>query len=440
MKNKSSQNLYVYMNGILIGTLLREPSNQLVFTYDENWLTHENTRPISLSMPLTEIPYRGENVYNYFDNLLPDSTLIRKRIQTRFNSPTDQCFDLLSMIGTDCVGALQLLTQNKNTNIKTIKADSLSDNQIATLLKHYQTAPLGMDKAFDFRISIAGAQEKTALLWHKEKWHLPKESTPTSHIIKLPIGYLTHSALDLSDSVENEWLCLKILAAYNLPTANANMINFADVKTLAVERFDREWSDNKWLIRLPQEDFCQALSQPSALKYESDGGPGIKDIMQVLIGSQNATIDRKNFMKSVFLFWVLGAIDGHAKNFSISLESQGRYKLTPLYDVISGYPLVAKQQIDRNRFKMAMSLKGNNVHYAWNKRKLRHWFSTAERCQFPIETMREIIDEVCDNMENVIQEVTNILPKNFPASISNSIFGGMREIKNQCARQLPKSK
>ncbi len=161
-RKRQYQDLYVYMNGIHVGVLTREASGHLKFTYDINWLNWEQTRPISLSMPLTEIPYKGNIVENYFDNLLPDNENIRKRIQARFSAPSEKSFDLLSYIGADCVGALQLLTQEKVTNIKKIKATSINNHEIATLLNHYKTAPLGMDRNSDFRITIAGAQEKNA--------------------------------------------------------------------------------------------------------------------------------------------------------------------------------------------------------------------------------------------------------------------------------------
>lgn len=431
-RKKQYQNLYVYMNGIHVGTLIRESSGSLVFTYDRDWLTWENTRPISLSMPLTEIPYKGRVVDCYFDNLLPDSDLIRKRIQARFSVPSDNCFDLLSQIGADCIGALQLLTQSKMTSIKKIRANPISDNDIAKILKHYQTAPLGMDRETDFRISIAGAQEKTALLWHQEQWCLPQGTTPTSHIIKLPIGQIKHAGIDLSESVENEWLCLKILSAYNLPVNQARIVNFDDVKTLVVERFDRRWAKNdKWLMRLPQEDLCQALGVPPGLKYESDGGPDIQAIMKILLGSKEAMNDREKFMKTVFLFWVMGAIDGHAKNFSISIEPQGRYQMTPLYDVISAYPLTAKRQLELQKLKMAMSLKGKKRHYLWNNIQARHWLDMATQCQFPSTVMQSIMEDVLDNMDDVINQVAALLPKNFPQQISEPIFSGMRQVKDR---------
>ncbi len=429
-RRKPFQDLYVYMNGIPVGKLMRESTGNLVFSYDHHWLDLKNTRPISLSMPLTERPYKGYLVDSYFDNLLPDSEVIRKRIQTRFNIPSNHCFDLLSWIGADCIGAIQLLTQDKISNIQKVQATPIKNADIAKLLKNYQTAPLGMDRTLDFRISMAGAQEKTALLWYQKQWCLPQSSTPTSHIIKLPIGQIKHAGIDLSESVENEWLCLKILAAYDLSVNEASIECFEDVKTLVVERFDRYWSEgDQWLIRLPQEDFCQALGVSSGLKYESDGGPGIQSIMDMLLGSKEAVHDRKKFMKSVFLFWVLGAIDGHAKNFSISIEAEGRYRLTPLYDVLSAYPLLAKRQLESQNLKMAMSLKSKSRHYLWEKILLRHWLTMASHCQFSSAEMQVIMDDAFDNMETVIHQVTALLPKNFPQVISDAIFAGMRRVK-----------
>jgi serine/threonine-protein kinase HipA len=431
-RKRQYQDLYVYMNAIRVGVLAREASGLLVFQYDQGWMHDESARPLSISMPLTEVPYKGQIVENYFDNLLPDSDVIRQRIQTRFNAQSSHCFDLLSSIGSDCVGAIQLLSQSEASDVKKIQAVTVTDSEIASLLKNYRTAPLGMESDSDFRISIAGAQEKTALLWHQNKWHLPHYMTPTSHIIKLPIGVIKHTGMDLSDSVENEWLCLKILAAYGLPVNDARMFAFADMKALVVERFDRRWSeDGSWLLRLPQEDMCQALGRPSALKYESDGGPGISDVMNVLLGSESATQDRDLFMRTVFLFWVLGAIDGHAKNFSISIGPQGRYKLTPIYDVMSAYPLVDAQQLPVHRVKMAMSLKGKNRHYEWKTIQLRHWLAMANKCQFSEEAMQSIIDKVFDRMESVIEQVSSAVPANFPQKIAVSIFSGMRKLRDK---------
>ena len=228
-----------------------------------------------------------------------------------------------------------------------------------------------------------------------DKWHRPRGVTPTSHICKLPIGRIVHSGMDLTDSVENEWLCHLILQAYGIPVAETAIANFEEVKVLVVKRFDRRWSDDhSWLIRLPQEDICQALNIPPALKYESDGGPGIERIMTLILGSADALSDRRLFLKIQVLFWLLGAIDGHGKNFSIFLLPGGSYRLTPAYDIMSAYPLLTKRQLDPQKLKMAMAVKGKSSHYHWDKILYRHWLATAQACRFPTDEMDKIIKEL----------------------------------------------
>jgi serine/threonine-protein kinase HipA len=335
-RKRRTADLYLFMNGQKVGTLTRTSTGVLEFSYCDAWLQSEHCRPLSLSMPLAKHTYAGERVENFFDNLLPDSQAIRNRIQTRFAAATSKSFDLLWQIGRDCVGALQLTPEDVAPDVHKILSMPLTDGQIADRLHGYRTMPLGMKVDEDFRLSIAGAQEKTALLKLERQWHLPLGATPTSHIFKLPIGQIEHSGMDLSDSVENEWLCHLILKAFGIPVAHAEIAVFDEVKALVIERFDRRWAkDHSWLMRLPQEDMCQALNVPSALKYESDGGPGLVEIMELLFGSASSLADRRIFMRQNLLFWLLAAIDGHAKNFSIYLLSGGSFQLTPAYDVMS---------------------------------------------------------------------------------------------------------
>jgi serine/threonine-protein kinase HipA len=420
------------MNGEKVGLLSRLSSGKLEFRYEAGWLRSRSGRPLSLSMPMAEQIYSGDIVENYFDNLLPDSQPIRNRIQKRFGARSNRGFDLLWHIGRDCVGAIQLFPEDIPVDVHKIESEPLSDADIAATLQGYRTMPLGMGQGKEFRISLAGAQEKTAFLRCNNEWHRPLGTTPTSHIFKLPIGRIEHSNLDLSDSVENEWLCHAVLKAYGLPVAHTEMMSFAGVKALVVERFDRRWAEDRtWLIRLPQEDMCQALGISPALKYESDGGPGIAQIMEFLLGSSNGLADRKTFMTQVFLFWVMGAIDGHAKNFSISLRPGGAFQLTPAYDVISVYPLVRKGQYEQKKVSMAMSLKGKRRHYLWEEMFHRHWISTAKRCNFPEDEMAQIIERVQAELDRVIAQVEGELPKQFPDDVATPIFEGMKRARER---------
>ncbi|MDF1764508.1 MAG: type II toxin-antitoxin system HipA family toxin [Oleibacter sp.] len=435
MKTKDKY-LQILMNGYTVGKLTKHNHGGLSFCYDNNWLQLQGARPISLSLPLIDINYSGDLVSNFFDNLLPDNSQMRARIQTMFQTNTDQPFDLLASIGKDCVGAIQLCSESSNFT-KNITARPLSTKQIADILKDYINSPLGIvDRNSDFRISIAGAQEKTAFLLNNKKWQLPIGSTPTSHIFKLPIGFIEHQQLDLRDSCENEWLCAEIAKAYGFEVANTYINQFQSAKTLIVERFDRRWSEDKtWLMRLPQEDLCQALGVPSNLKYESDGGPSIIDIMRLLLGSTHSKQDRITFFRTQILFFLLGAIDGHAKNFSIFIEPLGAYRLTPLYDIMSAHPLTASKQLQVKKIKMAMALHGKNKHYHWHKIQRRHFISTATLANFDRQLAESLLDDMLGKVDTIISHVTALLPTKFPQSISAPIFKGMHTAKNKLKKQ-----
>lgn len=427
--------LHVFMNAEKVGVLARAASGHLEFTYDKDWLQSKSARPLSLSMPLRDPAYSGAVVENFFDNLLPDSDRIRQRIQTRVGAQSDRGFDLLWHIGRDCVGAIQLSPGEIAADVKKIEAKPLDEKQIGDILQNYRAMPLGMSEDEDFRISIAGAQEKTALLWHEGRWNRPLGTTPTSHIFKLPIGYIEQFQFDLSDSVENEWLCHLIFKAYEIPVAEAEIHTFNGAKSLVVERFDRRWAtDGSWLVRLPQEDMCQALNISPAQKYENQGGPGITKIMELLLGSVNGLQDRQTFMKTQFLFWLLAAIDGHGKNFSLFLLPGSDYKLTPGYDIISAHPLVAKNQAAQRRMKMAMALKGKSRHYHWERILHRHWLTTAENSHFPKAEMASIIDEMLEKIDDVIDQTSGQLPHKFPAIVAEPIFAGMKTAREMIAQ------
>lgn len=422
------------MNGVLVGCLSLR-SGRLSFKYAQSWLQHPKARPISLSIPLQTEELKNDSVHAYFDNLLPDNLQVRKAIVDSFGAASSKPFDILRVIGADCVGALsfteELLETDKNLSFK-INPENLievGDAEIADILKQTRLGHvLGMRQEDDFRFSLAGAQDKTALTYWKEKWHKPIGATPTTHILKLPIQNNQQLGLDLSSSVENEWFCLRFMKHLGFDVANASIATFIDQNALVVERFDRKVSHDS-IIRLPQEDMCQALGVVSGSKYQEHGGPGIQEIMALLKTSDLALRDQYLFMKAQVVFWLLAAIDGHAKNFSIFLRAQG-YSLTPFYDVMSVYPYFGQGQgvsnisMQKQKIKMAMAVYGKNKHYKWYGILKRHWFSMAEKVKFPQEEMLQIIEELVESVPTAIEKTLKDLPKGFPSSVSKTIAEG----------------
>jgi serine/threonine-protein kinase HipA len=402
--------------------------------YDRAWVESPQARPLSLSLPinLDGAPIRGERVGFYFDNLLPDSDAIRARAQSRFKTRSREAFDLLEAMGRDCVGAVQLLPEDATPeDVFAIDAEPLDDGQIERRLVDSLTsggASPALESDDDFRISIAGAQEKTAFTLHAGRWCRPHGATPTTHIFKLPLGMVGHRQLDLRSSLENEWLCTKILAQYGLPVAKSELLSFGAAKTLVVERFDRQLDATKrYWLRLPQEDFCQATATPPSSKYESDGGPGLTEIAAVLRGSERRDQDIATLLEAALLFLMLAAIDGHAKNFSIHLLPSSRYHLTPLYDVLSAWPIVGTghDQLHPNKLKLAMALRGKSKHYHLRQIQRRHFNATARACGFGTD-MEPIIGKVIEATPGVIDVVGSELPAGFPTNLFDAITGRLK--------------
>lgn len=412
--------LNVFLNARLAGVLRREPSGAIDFRYDPQWLSWESTFPISLSLPLREDRYIGAPVIAVFDNLLPDSDAIRRRVAERVGAKGTDAYSMLAALGHDCVGALQFLPQGTDPGpAGKVEGKPISKSEVAAIIQNLATAPLGMGEDGDFRISIAGAQEKTALLRHDGKWYKPTGTAATTHILKPQIGRLPNG-IDLSNSVDNEYFCLKLLAALGVPVANAEIADFGERRTLIVERFDRHWTNDKRLLRLPQEDCCQALSVSPTRKYQSDGGPGMKDILELLKGSDAPNEDSATFLRASIVFWLIGATDGHAKNFSVFLSPGGRFRLTPLYDVLSSQPSLDAKQIQRKAFKLAMSV-GKNRHYAMNEILPSHFIQTAEISGVGASVVHAIFKDLVENFEPAFSKVQKALPKGFPEELTNSI-------------------
>jgi serine/threonine-protein kinase HipA len=408
------------------------------FEYDATWLESEEGRPLSLSLPFTldRGPIKGRPVECYFDNLLPDTDLIRKRIQDRFRTDSRDAFDLLAAIGRDCVGAVQLLPSGEHPgDVRTIDAAPLSEAEIEQALIR-TAAPVSfaaLPADDDLRISIAGAQEKTAFLRHDGKWCRPRGATPTTHIFKLPLGLVGGMQADMRTSVENEWLCARILRAYGLPIANCEIGRFGSQKVLVVERFDRQLhSSRTYWLRLVQEDFCQATATPSSMKYESDRGPGLLDIARILRGSVNRDADLACLLRAQLLFWMLAATDGHAKNFSIRILGQGRFRLTPLYDVLSIWPIMGDgpNQISWHDAKLAMAVRGKSKHYRLKNIQRRHFNATAAQCGVG-ETAESLIADILAATPAVVSSVQKDLPGEFPQRVLDAILQGLMKSAQQ---------
>jgi serine/threonine-protein kinase HipA len=420
-RKRQGRVLDVYVGSSKVGQYSRTPGGATSFRYAPDWLASESAFPISLSMPLSDRIWSGESATSYFDGLLPDDRTVREKIATREHAESAGIFDLLAVIGRDCVGALRFVPEGLDPGAPTrMEYRPVTDEAIAARLAALGTNPLGLyAEEDDFRISIAGVQEKTAFLRIDNQWQLPLGPTPTSHIFK-PAMKKGPNGADFSDTPWNEWLCLVLCRALGLETANAEVQRYDGKPVIVVERFDRTWKEGV-LYRLPQEDICQALGVPPLRKYQRDGGPGIVEVMEFLNGAVAPHEDRLTFMKAQIVFWLLAAIDGHAKNFSIFL-TPGGYRLTPLYDVMSAAPY---PEFPLQKVKLAMAL-GDKGYYRLSQIQFRDFYQTGQKAGLHEQDMESIFSDLTSRMEEAIAEAAALVADaGMPETTAGPILGGV---------------
>jgi serine/threonine-protein kinase HipA len=423
--------LFLWQNGALVGEWQHSPHNADRFRYASSWIESPAARTLSASFPWSSSAREwitGPVVGSWFENLLPDSPLVRDQIARRFGvRPT--AFELLNEIGRDCVGAVQLLTDGEQpSDVRSIQCQALTEQQVAEEIQRASHPSTNLpDSESPFRISLAGAQEKTALLLHRNQWCRPIGSTPTTHILKLPLNQV--GDVPMPHSLENEWFCGKLLSECELPVAQSEILHFGEWSCLAVQRFDRRLApDQKWWMRLPQEDLCQAFGIPSRNKYENDGGPGISNCVEFLRGGSTNPLDAINFLRAQVLFWILQAPDGHGKNFSIQHQAGGGFRLTPIYDVLSAYPISGhgRNRLPAQQIKMAMAVTGKNRHYRWKDIQPRHWLEHGLSMGMQTE-LENLLHAIPDQVDQALANVQPNLPSTFPSEVLGPIVEGVEK-------------
>jgi serine/threonine-protein kinase HipA len=240
------------LNGARVGRWVIAASGEVELHYDPNWIASPTAHPLSLSLPLSPdgAPLKGEPVERYFDNLLPDNAETRRRLHIKCETDSTSTFDLLEAIGRDCIGAVQILPEeDAPSSAQNIEVEALNEAEVERQLLAAISPVSTLQSEEQLRVALAGAQEKTALTWHQNTWCRPRGQAPTTHIFKFPMGVVGGRRLDMSTSLENEWLCSRLLAEYGVPIAPCEILQFGETRALVVTRFDRVLPDKKYWLQ-----------------------------------------------------------------------------------------------------------------------------------------------------------------------------------------------
>ncbi|EPB3409321.1 HipA domain-containing protein [Vibrio cholerae] len=422
-------------NNMLVGQFVQRSKNNLSFSYSEQWLAYHSSFPISLSLPLRAGENSSFNVLNFMNNLLPDLMEERLSLAHSMGVQSNDAFTLLSKLGHDCTGGISFTgSENLPDMGWEYRELSISDlNELVTLRKSF------LPCFGDYRPCVSGTQRKTTLMKTNGKWYVPQGTSFSSHIVKYPMDVITqsNSVLDMSSSVENEFICNQIAKELGFNVPNLEIITAeSGAKALAVKRFDRCFGDGV-VTRRHQEDFCQIFGVPEHQKYQSENNLGVSKIVDVLSLSAERKANNHDFFKFMVLQCLLGAADGHLKNFSVHIAPGGHYKLAPFYDLLSAYPAVGATGLNKRKLKLAMGLKASRGYkYPINKICLRHIEQTANQFGIGNTNCHEIVSAFLAKFSSALSSVDNRFPEKEFSLVKDAIFQHAIEIVDRLNRSI----
>jgi serine/threonine-protein kinase HipA len=392
--------LIALLDGREVGTVHYKDS-RLSFTYNDTWRNDPNAYPLSLSMPLGSARPGHARIEAFLWGLLPDNDRVLQNWGKRFQVSPKNVFRLISHVGEDCAGAVQFLSPERRETLIAEPAAReiqwLTEEDVAERLRTLRADHSAWRVASDTgQFSLAGAQPKTALLFERKRWGVPSGRIPTTHILKPPTG-------EWDGHAENEHFSLQLARSLSLIVPNSNVLRLQDEIAIVVERYDRARVGSRW-VRIHQEDMCQAFGLHPARKYESDGGPGVQSIVELLREqSSSPEEDVQSFLDAIAFNWLIAGTDAHAKNFSLLLGQNGVVRLAPLYDLASILPYL---NVNLSKVKLAMKIGGE---YRLRNIGLRHWQRLATELRLDdaklIDRIRAMAQAVPDQAAAVRKQI-----------------------------------
>lgn len=389
------EELAVLLNGERMGSLLRDDRNRLRFTYSDLWLSREAPVPLSLSMPVLPEAYTGRDLENWLWGLLPDNPDVLRRMAAQVHVSARNVFSLLAELGEDVAGAVQFVKPDRLQDaISGGSVRWLSEAELDARFEALHADAANTRRTDDpGRFSLAGAQAKIALLEQNGRWGVPSGRIPTNRIVKLASGM--HEGL-----IENEHFCIRLLNAIGLNAIESRVMTRAGVTAIVVDRYDRVEDDNGELLRVHQEDMCQANGVHPQQRYQNEGGPGVTDVLETLNASSEPVEDREAFVRMQVANFLLGGTDAHAKNFSILLGKNRAVRLAPFYDVASILPYQ-----DYRACNLAMKIGSS---YSFEYTLPRHWETLGGKIgnrRLPLVILEEYALQIRDALPRIAADV-----------------------------------
>lgn len=391
-----ARELDVWLFAHHVGTLSLV-EGRLNFSYDLTWLAQPYAMALSTSLPLQTEAFDDHKSRPFFAGLLPEGQM-RRLIAQQFQISGQNDFALLGSIGGECAGAVTFLESTQTLPVPGSVEDVewLSDEEVVAILKELPRRPMLAGKD-GLRLSLAGAQDKLPVVFDGHRIGLPRNGTPSSHILKPSI----HA---VEDSVINEGFCMALAEAMQLKPAKSQVYTVLNHPFLLIERYDRLTDTHKGRSRLHQEDFCQALGVVPEMKYQNEGGPDLAQCFDLVRRVTRPSAPHVlRLFDGVIFNALIGNHDAHAKNFSL-LYSGKTPVLAPFYDLLSTsvYPALTP--------KMAMKI---GSKYKFSEVQARHWEQFAESAGLAKAQAKKRILEIAKKLPVAARALQQAADTNF---------------------------
>jgi len=323
-----AEDLAVWLYGTRVAVIRLDRRNRLALQYTDEALERYplGTPLLSLAMTLARQRYSHGVTRSFLDGLLPEGES-RAAIANDVGLYRDDTFGLIRALGRDCAGAIVIQPSDEPAPppASTLRAEPLDDAGLEQLVANLRSAPLGVSGRV--RVSLAGVQEKLLLTRRPDgRWGRPIDGTPSTHILKPEVAAYPKT-------VENEAFCMRFARHLGLPTAPVGTTVVGRRPLIVVERYDRVVHEDGTVLRIHQEDFCQATAVPPERKYQEDGGPSLRRIAEILETAVSPDA-LEMLLQAVTINMLVANGDAHGKNFSLLHDEAGALRLAPLYDLI----------------------------------------------------------------------------------------------------------
>lgn len=398
-------NYLVYMEIMgsyhIVGSISGNSFRDAAFQYSVEYMNSENSKPISVSLPLTEQAFSPEKTRIFFEGLLPEG-FSRSAVANWIKTDAEDYLTILAVLGRECIGTLKIVKEGEDSDHAGYKL--LTVDRVKELAS--EGAAKSTQMLMESHLSLAGASGKVGLYYDvdNDEWYLPEGVAPSNYIVK-------QSHVRLSGIVLNEQLCMLTARELGIDVPNSFILNTGkgtDSEILfATERYDRITNSKKRIdglqvpFRLHQEDFAQALGIPSSQKYETEKKGYLSKMFRLIREyAADPLTEQIKLWKRICFNVLIGNGDAHIKNYSLLYnENLRKIELAPAYDIVC-------TRCYHLRDEMSMYI-GDEIDF--NNIGRSAFITAAVEVGLTERMALKILDEVADGFEAALERASDLL-------------------------------